>query len=495
MPENVAMPRTLARPGPAARHAARSALAAALVAAAFAPPVSAQDAGTRALLDEFARRLDALEQRHAAQVPSGEASSEAQTIADLKQRLAVLERRLELQDEAAASSAASTPTVTASQEKGLGVKSADGGLDVRLKGLVQADGRFFLGDDGQNDTFLFRRIRPTLEGGWGPLVGFRLTPEFAGDGASIVDAYLDLKFDPRATLRIGKVKGPIGLERLQSGGAIGFVERGFPTELAPNRDIGVQLQGTLAGGALSYVAGVYNGTPDGRDAATSNPDDEFEYAARLFAEPWKNSGNALSGLGFGLAASTGDKAGGGNDFLPRYRTPGQAQFFGYRGDIAAAGRHTRISPQAYWYQGRFGALAEWISSEQALATADGTRDRLRNRAWQLTVGVVLTGEDAGYRGVTRPNEPFTPGDGGWGAFELVGRYGELDIDDDAFPLFADPDGAASLARAWTLGLNWYLTSNFKLVANYTRTNFADGAPGGADREDEKTFFTRAQFQF
>ena len=51
---------------------------------------------------------------------------------------------------------------------------------------------------------------------------------------------------------------------------------------------------------------------------------------------------------------------------------------------------------------------------------------------------MLTGEDASYRGVVKPSEPFSPGKGGWGAWELVGRYGELEIDDDAFPLFADP---------------------------------------------------------
>lgn len=484
------------RPNPTLRTTTRPLALPLLVALALAgttPVASAQNSDTQALLQDFAQRLQALETRSGTSTSSG---GNAQEVADLRQRLALLERKLELQEEAAAAKSQNAASVTASAEKGLSVKSADGNLDVKLRGLVQADGRFHL-DDGeqpQNDGFLFRRIRPTLEGSWGPLIGFRLTPEFAGDNASIVDAYLDLKFDPRATVRIGKVKGPIGLERLQSGGALGFVERGFPTELAPNRDIGVQLQGTLAGGTLNYVAGVYNGAVDGRDATTTNPDDDFEYAARLFAEPWKNSANALSGLGFGIAASTGDKSGSGNNFLPRYRTPGQVQFFGYRGTISADGNHTRLSPQAYWYAGRFGALAEWISSEQEVVAADGTRDALRHRAWQFTTGVVLTGEDASHRGV-KPNRPFAPGEGGWGAFELMGRYGQLDVDDDAFPVFADPEAAASRARAWTLGLNWYLTSNFKLVANYTHASFDGGAADGADREDEKTFFTRAQFQF
>ena len=77
----------------------------------------------------------------------------------------------------------------------------------------------------------------------------------------------------------------------------------------------------------------------------------------------------------------------------------------------------------------------------------------------------------------------------------MARYGELDIDDDAFPVFADPAVAARNAKAWGVGVNWYLNSNFKLVANYTQTNFEGGAPAGADREDEKAFFTRAQFSF
>ncbi|HEV8694810.1 MAG TPA: porin [Lysobacter sp.] len=104
-------------------------------------------------------------------------------------------------------------------------------------------------------------------------------------------------------------------------------------------------------------------------------------------------------------------------------------------------------------------------------------------------------EDASYRRVVRPNQPFTIGAAGWGALELVARYGELDIDDDAFPLFANPASAASQADAWSVGVNWYLTQNLKLVANYTQTTFEGGAANGADREDEKTLFTRAQISF
>lgn len=444
--------------------------------------------------EQLLARIAALEQRLAVVEAANAAPTATIAPDELDQRLRVVERRQELDAEADASKVATTPVLNLN-EKGLSVKSPAGDFEVKLRGLVQADARYFGGDTAaaQTDTFLFRRIRPTLEGSWGKLVGFRLTPEFAGDSATIVDAYVDLKFDPRATVRIGKVKGPVGLERLQSGGATAFIERGFPTELAPNRDIGAQLQGEFGNG-LSYVLGMFNGTIDGRDAVTSNPDGDFELAGRVFLEPWKNSANALSGLGFGIAASRGDKHGSGNNYLPRYRTPGQVQFFNYRSTVLADGEHLRISPQAYYYGGRFGLLGEYIRSSQEVSAADGTGADLENTAWQVSAGWVLTGEDASYKGVLKPNNAFAIGGPGWGAFEVVGRYGRLDIDDHAFPLFADPSVASTAARSWSIGLNWYLNANFKLVANYARTAF-DAAPGATARDDEDIVFTRAQFSF
>jgi len=469
----------------------RSILALAL-AIATTPALAADDV----TVEDLARRLKALELR----LGTAETSSATETtnnVADLDQRLRVIERKLELQAEADAARTASTPVVTMG-EKGLSVKSAPpGDFEMKFRGLVQADGRFWFDDSQvpQADTFLLRRVEPTIEGTWGPLIGYRLTAQLAGDAATINDAYVDLKFDPRATVRMGKTKTPVGLERLQSSASTEQVENGFPSELAPGRDVGVQLQGEFAGGGTSYVLGVYNGAPDGRDGLSSNPDNDFELVGRLFFEPWKNAANGLSGLGFGIAGSTGDKEGLGNNYLPRYRTPGQVQFFGYRSDVLADGEHTRWSPQAYFYHGRFGLLAEYISSYQHLfSPSSGVGASLDNRAWQLSGGVVLTGEDNSYRGVVRPNHPFTTDGTGWGAFELVARYGRLDIDDDAFPLFADPATAVAGAHGWSVGVNWYLTSNFKLVADYNQTAF-DAAPAGLEREDEKVFLTRAQFSF
>lgn len=456
-----------------------------------AAQVPAGQAAAPNSIDSLEERLQRIERLLGA---TPEASGEGGLVS-LDQRLKVIERKLELQQEANDTLVAKTPVVSLN-EKGLGVKTPTGDFELKVRALVQADQRTYLDDETlrQLDGFLFRRIRPTIEGSFGPLIGFRLTPEFAGDSTTIVDAYVDVKFNPAYTLRVGKVKGPISLERLQSGGTTNFIERGFPTELAPNRDIGAQLQGELSNGRVSYVVGVYNGTADGRDAPTSDADDNAEIAGRIFFEPWKNSGGALSGLGFGISGSSGDKNGLGNNFLPRYRTPGQVVLFNYRATVLADGEHQRWSPQFYYYRNAFGVLGEYIVSKQdvSLVGVAGSQVSLDNRAWQLSGGWVISGEDASYRGVIKPNHPLVPGGEGWGAFELVARYGELDIDDDAFPLYANAATAATRARSWGLGLNWYLNSNLKFVFNHGRTRFNGGAELGADREDEKYFFTRLQ---
>lgn len=458
----------------------------------LAMPVWAQDALT---VEALQQRLEALERRVGGSAVASQGEAPEPGLAELDQRLRILERKLELQQEEQMTKTREAPLIVVN-DKGASFKSAQGDYEVKIRGLIQGDGRFFLNDDAvpQNDTFLLRTARPTIEGSLGKWVGFRFTPEFAGDSASIVDVYADLRFDPAYTLRVGKFTSPVGLERLQSSAALADIERSLASELAPNRDIGIQLQGDVAGGRLGYAIGMFNGTVDGRDAATSNPDDNFEYAGRIFFEPFKSSANALSGLGFGIGASVGDKQGSGNNFLPRYRTPGQVQFFNFRSAVLADGQQSRWSPQGYYYRNAFGLLAEYIVSKQELSIG-GVSEELSNKAWQATASYVLTGEDAGYRGVIKPAQPFSPGTGGWGAFEAVGRYGALEIDDEAFPLFADPSVAAGKASSWTLGLNWYLNSNLKLVLNYLQTSLDGGAAAGADREDEKAVFTRMQVAF
>ncbi|HEX4872860.1 MAG TPA: porin [Nevskiaceae bacterium] len=428
----------------------------------------------------------------------------------LDQRLRILERQLELAREDQAAKAKDA-TTTRFDERGLSVKKGD--FEFKLRGTAQADLRFFLDDSAprSNDTLILRRLRPNFEFALGQLASFRLQPEFAGDATTVIDAHVDLRFTPAANIRVGLQKPPVGLERLVSASSLEFIERGFATELAPSRDLGVLLHGDLLGGTLNYGLGYFNGAPDGRNAPTTDGDNRKELAARLFAEPFKNDVGALQGLGFGLAYTQGNKLGEGNNFLPRYRTAGQNVFFQYQAATAASGttaatpgvlasgEHLRLSPQFTFYRGAFGLLGEYITSEQEV-TRGSAAGSFEHEAWNLYATYALTGEDASFRGIARPAQPFALGTSGWGAVELALRYGVLTLDDqvfvgDAATRFANPASSAREASSYTVGINWYLTSNAKLVLNYSNTGFEGGAAGGADREDEKALFTRFQVAF
>lgn len=514
-------------------------------------------------------------------------------VQQLEQKVKVIDRKSELAEEAAAAKKKETPIVKAS-EKGFGIQSADGKHEIKLRGLLQADARYF--DQGKNltskaasgastagyldntedasNTVLLRRVRPTIEGTVFEKYGFRFTPEFGDGKAQVIDAYLDAKLDPAFSIRAGKYKPFVGLERLQSGADIKFIERSYVSNILPNRDTGLSVYGEVLGGKLEYAVGVHNGVADGGDNTTASDfNNDKDYAARIFAKPFKDTDSALAGLGFGIAATYGDVTGKTKDTVNGstteltngYKTEGQQTFFRYidgsvlRSGIGegsststtasgvtgtagpgaswlthADGIRYRISPQANFYNGPFGLQAEYVreSQEVSIGQQKYKRTTLNNDAWQVGVSWLLTGEDASYKGV-KPKNNFDLNAGGWGAWELVARYSELNIDNDAFKwgnikgagvdtggsletqnhwLYADPKASAKSARTWTAGINWYLNPEVKFAVNYAQTSFDGGGgdlassttntykdlvtkTGIKDREDEKALLARFQVAF
>jgi phosphate-selective porin OprO/OprP len=436
----------------------------------------------------------------------------------------VLERKLELQDEAAKTATSGAPVVRASPQQGFRIQSADAANVVRLRGVLQFDGRYFPDDvaPATADTWILRRVRPILEGTLDGIYDFRFTPDFAGGRTLVQDAYVAARFKPWAVLTAGKFKVPVGLERLQSATDTRFIERAFPTSLVPNRDLGLSFGGDAAGGVVNYSFGYFNGVSDGGSSDGNTPtadaenDTKGDWAARVFFQPFLNSDKfALRGLGFGVGGTYVDSTGStATTLLPSYRTPGQQTFFSYRATTAASGttpavngtfadgERLRWSPQAYYYIGSFGLLGEYVNVSQGVTRAtptSGVRSAtLDHEAWQVQLSWFATGEDESFRGFA-PSSVLSLANGTWGALEFVARYHELDIDDAAFvggaDSFANPDSAASKASAWGVGVNWYLNQNYKWSLNYDVTSFAGGAAGGADRPDEKALFTRFGLQF
>lgn len=457
--------------------------AAALAAASLLPLSAARAQPT---VEELLRRLD-----------------------EQEQKILILERKLEIKEEADKAAAGSNAVVKAS-DRGFSIQSADGQNQVRLRGVLHFDGRFMADDDTDvTDQWQATRVRPILEGTVGGIYDFRFTPDFGQGRTVIQDAYVTGRFTPEFQLTAGKFKSPVGLERLQSANDIRFVARAFPTSLAPNRDLGLQVAGNLAGNRLSYAVAWLNGSNDGASSETFGDvdlNDDKEWAGRLFAHPFAESDNfALRGLGLGIAGTYTDQAGtAAQPLLPNFRTPAQATFFRYRTGTTptlADGERTRLAPQLYYYFGGFGLIGEYteVSQDVSRSTGAGARSgSLDTTAWQLAASWFLTGEEASYRGF-KPGSVFSLGKDTWGAFELAARYHQLTVDDDAFAgglnSFADPAVSARKATGYTLGLNWYLNQNVKWVLNYEHTSFDGGAPGGRDRPDEQAVLTRVALGF
>ncbi len=426
-----------------------------------------------------------------------------QQIDQLDQKVRVLERQKELDVESTDAKAKDAPKITVGNA-GLSAASGDSNFVFQLHGLLQVDNRTYFHDDDNhdksiegNDTFLLRRARPIFSGTVYKDFDFLFVPDFGGSSVQIFDAYLNYRYAPWLQLRAGKFKVPVGLEQLQSDQFTFFNERGLPTDLVPNRDIGFQLWGDIGNGRLTYAAGVFNGVGDGRNTSNADFEDHREFAGRLFTQPFKGTSlTALQNLGFGVSGSWGNTFSNANGLTSGYLTDGQQQFFAYTNGAVANGLHWRISPQGYYYWGPLGFLGEYVISNQRV-TKGAASATLQNTAWQIAGSWVITGEDAFYTGVT-PKHPFDPRNGNWGAFQLVARYADLDVDNKAFPIYANPQTSASEAKAWAVGLNWYLNKNIRFNTSFAHTAFEGNInPKAATvtRQPEEVVFTRLQLAF
>jgi len=405
-----------------------------------------------------------------------------------------LERRIEALEQT--QKASPSGVVATAGKDGFAIKSADGDWSFKPWGYLQFDGRFYRDDDLKPlpNTMLMRRARIGFDLNIGHDIGGRLLPDFGGGQTVLYDAWIDYKKFPLLALRAGKFKPPFGYERLQADTTYLFIERGLPSNLTPDRDLGVQAAGDYGAGMVNYAAGIFNGVPDAGNVDT-DPDDDKDGVARVYVQPLKGSAvKWAQELGVGVGGTYGHRAGSAaTPELPVYKTVAQQTWFSYKATTVAKGRTRRASPQAGWYVGPVGIFSEYVrTAEEVAPSVTSPRTILHDEAWQTAGSIVLTGEHPTYKGLA-PAHPL--GGGGFGAVELVARVNELKTDPKAFPSLADPTVSARVARGWAAGVNWYATSTLRCLLDYEETRFKGGAARSADREMEKVILARVQLAF
>ena len=407
--------------------------------------------------------------------------------------------RAQAPGEQQAASGQNAATTTA-DTTGFTIRSQDGNFVLHIGADLQVDARTYYGPGAASstDTIVLRRVRPTLYGTVYKYVDFFFRPDFGLGTTAIYDAYIQLNYFPWVQVRAGKFKPPIGLERLQSDDDTNFVERGLPTLLVPQRDVGFQIGADLFQRRVSYQAGVFNGVPDGSIGNDTAVSSHRDYAGRLFLTPFApKERSRLQGIGFGFAASGGNTDG---ETLPSYKTFGQQSFFqatvfSFQPGVTTAGHRIRLAPQGYYYAGPFGFLAEYGLNEEGFQKG-GIRRNIAFRAYQVQVTYLVTGEKKGFA-APAPKRSFDPlHGGGWGAVELAVRLGDFEAENGVYTYgLVNPDATPRRLHEWTGGVNWYLNRLVRITGDYGVTNFGGGAPNNGNKKPEEVFILRLQINF
>jgi phosphate-selective porin OprO and OprP len=411
------------------------------------------------------------------------------------------------------------PAAVAAGPGGFSITTLNSQWQIRFRALVQSDGRFWFDDTErpQTNTFLLRRVQPTLEGRLPYGVSFLVSPDFGGGTTILQDAYFGLDIDEALRFRFGKFRPPFGLERLQPSSNLSFVEFGLPTLLTPNRDVGAMVHGDLFGRFFGYAGGLFNGVPD-NGSGDLDSDSDKEFAGRAYLRPFAPlKTDALGRLFVGVATTFGRVHGTPTNpsfssptATPAYKTPGQATDFSYIGalsgvtpdysnTVVANGPHNRYGVYLYEALGSFSLLGEYYESDQEVGRVGPGNAWIHNKAYQAQATFVVFGANAAYDFV-HVQTPFDPANGHFGALELAGRAGHLAIDNNAFPNYASASGSVRGATEFTAGANWYFSDNAKFVVNWDHTEFQGGAKTRAEvqqgnREAENIILLRAQAVF
>ncbi len=345
-------------------------------------------------------------------------------------------------------------------------KSGDDEFKFQVGGRIMVDTAWYNADDNVdpsldwgNGTEL-RRARLFMKGTVWNNWHFKLQYDFAGDG-EIKDAfikytglkqYTDIPLD----IIVGNYKEPFSLEELTSSKYITFMERALPNAFAPGRNIGVGLNsyGNVLNGGWSAAAGWFT---DGVDNENDDGNNESNaVAGRLTFAPIANKTEVVH---FGGAVEYRNY----DDSTIRFRSRPEAHTAEHRmvdTKSFLAQDTLKWGLEAAGVYGPFSVQGEYIQTNVTDVNRTGRDADLYG--WYAYGSWFITGESRNYSAKKGAFGRVKPkgivGKGGWGAWELAGRYSSIDLTDGPLNGFKEND--------ITIGLNWYATPTIRFMANY-----------------------------
>ena len=363
----------------------------------------------------------------------------------------------------AAPPADDTFELRASWRDGLRLQSGDGSFVVKLRGRIHSDWAAAFSNRELRDDFpsvsssdsgtRLRRARLGVSGTLYRNFVFSAEYDFAGGEAKPKDVYLGVQGIPWAGRSgVGHFKAPFSMETIASANDITFLERGLPEALVPVRNAGLMASNLVLDDRATWAVGVFRDVDDTGDGF--GEDELWNLTGRITALPFlTEDGKRLAHVGMSYSHKFRDD----DEFQVSSRP--EAGLFGARlvdsgslltDGVDLLGHELALAWGPWTLQAEY--VRAWVASSGADESWDGTYVEL---SW------VLTGEsrpydarNADFDGV-EPRRPFDPSEGGWGAWEAAVRHSWLDLDDTGGEL-----------NDVTVGLNWYLNANARLMLNY-----------------------------
>ncbi len=392
-----------------------------------------------------------------------------------------------------------------SYKDGLTFQSADKSLDIKLFGRLKFDygslwtdqaGRRALPRDlGSGVAIPLARLGVT--GRLYEQVLFRAEFDFANNTVGLKDTYLGYDGIPwLGTLLAGYMKEPMGLDQYGGDGFLTFMEPALPLRLGPQRNTGLRLNNTVAENRLTWQFGVFLDTDSGGNSGLRDYD-STHVTARVTGLPlWLDDGAHY--LHLGLAYSHQFLGGGTRPIA--YKAGPESRLvpdpYLATGNLAAREADLLGGEFAYNY-GPLNLQAEYLQSTLAVDPdlSKGHRT-LTFQGASAQASFYLTGEHRPYDqrsgtfGRLQPLHPFDPwGGGGWGAWQVAGRYSFLDLNDRHVQGGRQEDLTALL--------KWQPNALLGVYFEYIRSWVYDRSSGGVqyDKATSDLFQMRLQVDF
>ena len=372
-------------------------------------------------------------------------------------------------------------------------QSDDGQFKVKVGGRMHnhytwwsADSDFETAGADPEDGVIFRRARLYLAGTIYGNIDFKAQYDFAGGDADFKDLYMEMRDIPRAgAIRVGQFYEPFGLEAQTSSNYISFVERSSGTgPIAPERSTGIMAHDVLDDETLTWCLGAYRLSDSDGDAVGDNA---FSFTGRVTYLPWESE-DRKNLLHLGFAASIRNPDGDVVSYAADPEARPSEDFLDT--GIQAVEKVTLVGLEAATVRGPLSVQAEYMVAQNDGAT--GAEDFDVSHFYAM-VSYFLTGESRQYSrkkavfSRVKPNENFTGSDGGIGAWEAAIRYSTTDFNDSSI--------TGGEMDQVTLGLNWYLNPNVRVMTNVLLVDTKDIAGNAGIDGKAEAFTMRFQIDF